>query len=77
MSLFPADTRNSKFYIPFILSENKHFAIKKCPNYKNTQRLQGVAIKVVPENLSWCWKVKKMVLKQDVENSAQNISFQI
>ena len=62
---------------PYVLSESKHFAIKKWPKVKtNTQRSQGGAIKMVPEMFTWCWKVKKwccFILKQDVENSAQNI----
>ena len=31
--------------------------LKRGQKYKkNTQRLQGGAIKMVPENLRWCWK---------------------
>ena len=36
--------------------------LKNGQKYKNTHRLEGGAMKMVPEILRWCWKVKKMVL---------------
>ena len=35
--------------------------LKSGQKYKNIHRLQGGAMKMVPEILRWCWKVKKMV----------------
>ena len=64
---FPSDTRNSKFYIQFILMYYQKTSILQSKVAKSIKKkiptdYKVVPPKMVPEILRWCWKVKKMVL---------------